>query len=67
MAAEKNVPTAGMRETNDLCFITAAGPAPLIEKYHPHIRQPGPIVDESGKRDSAHTMDSTTFTVAQRC
>ncbi|MCO6400641.1 MAG: tRNA 2-thiouridine(34) synthase MnmA [Verrucomicrobia bacterium] len=65
IAAEKNVPTAGMRETNDLCFITAAGPAPLIEKYHPHIRQPGPIVDESGKRLGTHD-GLHHFTVGQR-
>ncbi len=65
IAAEKQIPTAGMRETADLCFITAAGPAPLVERYHPAARRPGPIVDESGRTIGAHE-GIHHFTVGQR-
>ena len=65
IAAEKQIPTTGMRETADLCFITAAGPAPLIEKYHPDAHRRGPIVDESGHTLGAHE-GIHHFTVGQR-
>lgn len=65
IAAEKDLPTTGMRETADLCFITDAGPAPLIEKYHPAVRRPGPIVDEAGRTVGAHA-GIHQFTIGQR-
>lgn len=65
IAAEKQIPTTGMRETADLCFITAAGPAPLIEKYHPEARQPGPIIDDTGRRLGQHE-GLHHFTIGQR-
>lgn len=65
IAAEKNIPTTGMRETADLCFITAAGPAPLIEKYHPEVRRTGPVVDESGHVLGTHE-GLHHFTIGQR-
>lgn len=65
IAAEKNIPTTGMRETADLCFITDAGPAPLIERYHPEVRRTGPIVDITGKRLGAHE-GLHHFTIGQR-
>ena len=65
IAAEKQIPTTGMRETADLCFITAAGPAPLIEKYHPEARRDGPIVDETGRALGTHP-GLHHFTIGQR-
>jgi tRNA-specific 2-thiouridylase len=65
IAAEKQIPTTGMRETADLCFITAAGPAPLIEKYHPDARRSGPIVDEAGHTLGTH-QGLHHFTIGQR-
>lgn len=65
IAAEKKIPTTGMRETADLCFITDAGPAPLIEKYHPEARREGPIVDASGRVLGRH-QGLHHFTIGQR-
>lgn len=65
MATAKNIPTGGMRETADLCFITTKGPAPLIEKYHPEVRREGPIVDESGREVGRH-QGLHHFTIGQR-
>ena len=65
IAAEKQIPTGGMRETADLCFITSKGPAPLIESYHPEVRREGPIVDESGRELGRH-QGLHHFTIGQR-
>ena len=65
LAAERNLPTGGMRETADLCFITSKGPAPLIEKYHPEVRREGPIVDEAGRELGRH-QGLHHFTIGQR-
>lgn len=65
IASEKRIPTTGMRETADLCFITAAGPAPLIEKYHPEARRPGPIIDDTGRILGQHN-GLHHFTIGQR-
>lgn len=65
IAAEKKIPTTGMRETADLCFITDAGPAPLIERYHPEARREGPIVDASGRVLGRH-QGLHHFTIGQR-
>lgn len=65
IASERNLPTTGMRETADLCFITDAGPAPLIEKFHPEVRRPGPIVDDQG-RDLGRHAGIHHFTIGQR-
>lgn len=65
IAAEKRIPTTGMRETADLCFITDAGPAPLIERYHPESRRAGPIVDGAGRTIGAHE-GLHHFTIGQR-
>jgi tRNA-specific 2-thiouridylase len=65
IAAEKKLPTDGMRETADLCFITDAGPAPLIERYHPEVRREGPIVDEAGRALGTH-LGLHHFTIGQR-
>ncbi len=65
IAAEKNIPTGGMRETADLCFITGKGPAPLIEKYHPEVRREGAIVDAAGHELGRH-QGLHHFTIGQR-
>ncbi len=65
IAAEKGIPTAGMRETADLCFITGKGPAPLIEKYHPEVAREGAIIDETG-RALGHHAGVHHFTIGQR-
>jgi tRNA-uridine 2-sulfurtransferase len=64
-AARMHLPIQGARETADLCFITAAGPAPLVERYHPELRREGNVVDEAGhvlgRHDGFHR-----FTIGQR-
>lgn len=65
IAAEKQIPTTGMRETADLCFITDAGPAPLIEKFHPEVAREGAIVDEAGHALGRHG-GVHHFTIGQR-
>jgi len=65
IATEKNIPTGGMRETADLCFITSKGPAPLIEKYHPDVRREGAIVDTQGREVGRH-QGLHHFTIGQR-
>ncbi|MCS6770949.1 MAG: tRNA 2-thiouridine(34) synthase MnmA [Kiritimatiellae bacterium] len=65
IAAEKGLPIQGMRETADLCFITDAGPAPLVEKYHPEVRREGPIVDSSGRIVGTH-RGVHRYTIGQR-
>lgn len=64
-AAGKNLPVGGSRETADLCFITAAGPAPLIEQYHPEAARDGDIVDTAGRKLGAH-HGLHHFTIGQR-
>lgn len=65
IAAERRLPTTGMRETADLCFITQAGPAPLIERFHPEAGREGPIIDESGREVGRHG-GIHHFTIGQR-
>lgn len=65
IAADKGIPTTGMRETADLCFITDAGPAPLIERFHPEVGRDGPIVDESGREVGRH-HGIHHYTIGQR-
>ncbi len=64
-AAAKEIPIEGANETADLCFITAAGPAPLIEQYHPDAARDGDILDVSGKKLGTH-HGLHHFTVGQR-
>jgi tRNA-specific 2-thiouridylase len=64
-AASRNLPVEGARETADLCFITAAGPAPLVESLHPEIRRDGEIRDSSGNA-VGHHRGIHYFTVGQR-
>ena len=52
-------------ESQDLCFITEAGPAPFVEKYRPEIRQPGAIRDAGGQALGEH-HGIHRYTVGQR-
>jgi tRNA-specific 2-thiouridylase len=64
-AAARKLPVEGARETADLCFITAAGPAPLIESYHPELPREGTIVDAAGRTLGRH-QGIHHFTIGQR-
>lgn len=66
-AAERNLPVSVSQqsESQDLCFITAAGPAPFVEKYRPDVRRPGEIKRGDGVALGSHT-GVHQFTVGQR-
>ncbi len=66
-AEERGLPvaTSGKAESQDLCFITEAGPAPFVERYHPELRRPGRIVDDDGRDLGGHD-GFHRFTVGQR-
>ena len=65
IAAAKALPVEGARETADLCFITAAGPAPLVESFHPELATAGAVVDTSGHELGRH-HGVHHFTIGQR-
>jgi len=65
MAKDRQLPTDGVRETADLCFITGKGPAPLIEQFHPEAAREGDVVDSSGKVLGKHG-GIHKFTLGQR-
>ena len=52
-------------ESQDLCFVSNAGHAPFVERYHPELRRTGPIVDTEGRELGAHE-GYHRFTVGQR-
>lgn len=64
-ALEKRLPVEGARETADLCFITDAGPAPLVESYHPELGHEGAILNAAGQTVGRH-RGIHHFTIGQR-
>lgn len=64
-AAARALPIEGARETADLCFITDAGPAPLVESYHPEAKRAGAVVDATGRVRGRHA-GLHRFTIGQR-
>ena len=64
-AAEHAIPVEGARETADLCFINADGPAPVVEQFHPELVRTGPILDTSGKVLGEH-RGFHRYTIGQR-
>ncbi len=66
-AEERELPVSisSQSESQDLCFITAAGPAPFVEQYHPALKKPGPIMDVEGHVLGTH-QGHHRFTVGQR-
>jgi tRNA-specific 2-thiouridylase len=64
-AAAHQLPVEGAKETADLCFITAKGPAPLVESYHPEAAREGEIVDAAGRKLGTH-HGLHHYTVGQR-
>lgn len=65
IARDLQLPTAGARETADLCFITGKGPAPLIERFHPEVAREGVIVDTAGQKLGRHG-GLHKYTIGQR-
>ncbi len=59
------VSTESKSESQDLCFITTAGPAPFVEKYRPAIKRAGAICTPDGRVRGTHE-GIHRFTVGQR-
>lgn len=62
---ELPVSTDSRSESQDLCFITAAGPAPFVEKRRPDLKRTGSVQDESGTALGTHE-GVHRYTVGQR-
>lgn len=65
LAREKKLPVAFSSESQDLCFVPVGGYAEFVEKRRPHLHQPGPIVDSTGRVLGQHD-GFYHFTVGQR-
>ncbi|MBU1908577.1 MAG: tRNA 2-thiouridine(34) synthase MnmA, partial [Verrucomicrobia bacterium] len=65
MARKKKLPVTFTSESQDLCFVSADGYVPFIEKRRPHLRQPGPIMDTGGRVLGQHE-GFHHFTIGQR-
>ncbi len=66
-ATENNLPVSVSQqsESQDLCFITEAGPAPFVEKYRPDVRRQGDIKRSDGEALGTHA-GIHRYTVGQR-
>lgn len=59
------VSTSSKEESQDLCFLTDAGPVPFVEQRRPDLRAPGPIETTEGRRVGTHE-GIHRFTIGQR-
>ncbi len=66
-AQERDLPVdvSSKSESQDLCFITEAGPAPFVERYRPDLKEQGDIRDPNGATLGAH-QGIHRYTVGQR-
>ncbi len=64
IAEEKGLPTAGVGESQDICFIEGSY-VDYIEKYLGYTSDPGPIEDSAGRRLGTH-RGYMNYTVGQR-
>ena len=59
------LPSADVRDSQDLCFLAGGDYRPLIEKLRPASFTPGPIIDEAGNVLGRH-RGLPRYTVGQR-
>jgi tRNA-specific 2-thiouridylase len=64
-AEEHGLPIRSKPESQDLCFLTDAGPAAWLEARRPALRQPGKMVDRDGRVLGTHE-GVHRFTIGQR-
>jgi len=66
LAREAGLPVADKRESQDLCFVAGLGGRAFLQRHGgPRLRQPGEIVDRSGKVLGRHEGQHN-YTVGQR-
>jgi tRNA-specific 2-thiouridylase len=65
LAAELGLPVANKPESQDICFVPFKRYGEFIELYAPEVLQPGPIVDQQGRRLGEH-RGVALHTVGQR-
>ncbi|MHB9002547.1 MAG: tRNA 2-thiouridine(34) synthase MnmA [Coriobacteriia bacterium] len=63
LAAERGLPTAGRRESQEVCF--TSDHASLVGASHPASLEPGPILDREGRVVGSH-RGVARYTVGQR-
>lgn len=64
-AARCGLPVETASDSQDLCFVPAAGYAVFVEKYRPDLRAEGRILDTAGREVGRHA-GVHRFTVGQR-
>src|ERR671932_2578328 len=65
LAAELGLPVANKPESQDICFVPFKRYGEFIELYAPEVLQPGPIVDQQGRRLGEH-RGVALHTIGQR-
>lgn len=65
LALARGLPTAAKHESQDLCFVGRDGLAGLLARERPQALEPGPILDEAGRRLGTH-RGLGRYTVGQR-
>jgi tRNA-specific 2-thiouridylase len=59
------LPVADRKESQDLCFVGPEGYRPFLARHAPGLRQPGPIVELTGRVIGQHT-GLADYTIGQR-
>jgi tRNA-specific 2-thiouridylase len=65
MAARWNLPVAGKRDSQDLCFVRDQDYRRFLRTYAPETVRPGPIVDLAGREIGRH-QGLPYYTIGQR-
>ena len=65
MARHFGLPIADKPDSQDICFVPSRSYARLVERLRPDAREPGDIVDRSGRVLGRHKRVAL-FTVGQR-
>ncbi|MEF8787506.1 MAG: tRNA 2-thiouridine(34) synthase MnmA [Planctomycetota bacterium] len=65
MARERGLPVSEKSSTQDICFVGDRDYRDFLEERHPACREPGPIVDRSGRELGQHS-GIVDYTVGQR-
>ncbi len=65
MAAERGLPTASKHDSMDLCFVADDDYRRFLRDWTPASMQPGPILDQEGRRYGTHE-GLPAYTIGQR-
>ena len=65
LAADMELPTAAAPESQEICFVPAGDYRSLLAERRAYVGQPGPIIDDEGRRLGTHA-GYAHYTVGQR-